>query len=307
MAIPTLQNAAVGAPLTRLGVSLFPVYLPGNKLPKIMTGETSGLLVDELETPSVRTLRVSNPTDKPVLVVEGEHFLGGKQNRAVNATVLVASLSELEVPVSCLEQGRWGHRQAWRRSEAFAPARVRAAQRAGVARSVGQHGSRAGDQGAVWKEVGAMLAREEVASGTAAASDLERTYRRKSSRAAAVAELLERGPLPGQCGIAVARGSRITSLDLFGAPHLLLAHWASLVRSHYVESTPSAGRPSASRVIDLVRRFGWAHARRLPGVGLGIEHRVATGRLSGQALVLNGGAVHASFSRCAREGGIHHV
>ena len=67
MTIPNLHTAAVGAPLTRLGVSLFPVYLPGNKLPTITTGDTSGLLVDELETPSVRTLRVSNPTDKPVL------------------------------------------------------------------------------------------------------------------------------------------------------------------------------------------------------------------------------------------------
>ena len=307
MTIPNLDTAAVGAPVTRLGVSFFPVYLPGNELPAITTGETSGLLVDELEAPSVQTLRVSNPTDKPVLVVEGEHFVGGKQNRAVNATVLVASLSELELPVSCLEEGRWGRRQAWRRAEAFAPARVRAAQRAGVARSMGRNGSRAGDQGAVWEEVGAMLAREEVASGTAAASDLERTYGRESSRAGAVAELVERGPLPGQCGIAVARGSRVTSLDIFGAPHLLLAHWASLIRSYYVESTPPAGRPCASRVIELVRRFGWTPARRLPGVGLGLEHRIAAGRLSGQALVLNGGVVHAAFSRSAREGGIRHV
>ena len=90
----------------------------------------------------------------------------------------------VEIPVSCVEQGRWGRRQAWRRAEAFAPARsIRAAQRAGVVRSLRRDGSRAGDQGGVWQEVDAMLGEEGVASDTAAASDLKQTYRRKSSRA----------------------------------------------------------------------------------------------------------------------------
>ena len=61
-----------------------------------------------------------------MLVVEGEHFLGNKQNRAINVTVLVPALADLEIPVSCLEQGRWGRRLASRRDEAFTAARVRA-------------------------------------------------------------------------------------------------------------------------------------------------------------------------------------
>ena len=100
MIVPQLDAVAVGSPITRLGVSFFPVYLPDNPLPAIVTGEASGLVVDELDEPSVQALRVRNPGDKPVLVVEGEHFLGGKQNRAVNAAVLVPSLGDLEIPVS---------------------------------------------------------------------------------------------------------------------------------------------------------------------------------------------------------------
>lgn len=74
-----LNTAAIGAPIARLGISFFPIYLPGNELPEIATGDGSGLLLDELETASVAALRAANPTDTPVLVVEGEHFLGGKQ------------------------------------------------------------------------------------------------------------------------------------------------------------------------------------------------------------------------------------
>ena len=38
--IPKLETAAVGNPITRLGVSFFPVYLFDNPLPEITTGET---------------------------------------------------------------------------------------------------------------------------------------------------------------------------------------------------------------------------------------------------------------------------
>ncbi len=301
MTVLNLDAAAVGAPITRLGISFFPVYAPGNRLPAIATGESSGLLVDELDTASVEALRATNPTDKPALVVEGEHFLGGLQNRAVNATVLVAAMSKVEIPVSCVEQGRWGRRQAWRRAEEFAPPRIRAAQHAGVVRSLRRDGSREGDQGGVWQEVDAMLEEEGVVSNTVAASDLKRAYRRESSRAEAVEELVAGGPLPGQCGIVVAHGGRVTGMDLFGAPHLLSAHWGRLVRSHYVEPALVGGRPSLDRVLSLIRRFGRAPAREMPGVGLGVEYRIHAGRLAGQVLALYGAVVHAAFSRDARK------
>ena len=66
-------------------------------------------------------------------LVEGEHFLGGKQNRTVNTSVLVPALSDLEIPVSCLERSRWGRPRAARRDEEFTAAAVRAANHAGVA------------------------------------------------------------------------------------------------------------------------------------------------------------------------------
>ena len=296
MTIPKLDAVAIGAPITRLGVSFFPVYLAANDLPPIATGEAAGLVVDELDDASVQTLRVRNPGDKPVLVVEGEHFLGGKQNRALNATVLVPARAELEIPVSCLEQGRWGRRQAYRRDEAFAPGRVRAAQQAGVARSMGRQGSREGDQSAVWHAVDEMLDRAEVNSSTAAAADMRRqTYRREPFRADAVEKLAAGGPLPGQCGIVVTHGRRVQAMDLFGAPDLLAVHWSALIRSYLLESPAVQGRPSPTRVLELARRFASAPGQEAPGVGLGIEHRVTDKRLIGQTLTLDGAVVHAAF------------
>ena len=296
LTIPKLDTVAVGSPITRLGVSFFPLYLAANDLPPIATGEASGLVVDELDEASVQTLRVRNPGDRPVLVVEGEHFLGGKQNRALNATVLVPARAELEIPVSCLEQGRWGHRQAYRRDDAFAAAPVRAAQHAGVTRSMGQRGSREGDQAEVWHAVDRMLDRAEVESSTTAAADVRRqASRREPTRAAAVEKLADCGPLPGQCGIAVTHGSWVQAMDLFGARDLLAVHWPALIRSYLLESPVVRGRPSATRVLALARRFAAAPGQQAPGVGLGVEHRVADRRLVGQALTLDGAIVHAAF------------
>ena len=277
MTLPSLDTAAIGWPITRLGVSFFPVYLAADGLPAIETGEAAGLVVDELDEPSVNALRVRNPGDKPVLVVEGEHFLGGKQNRAVNVTVLVPALGDLQIPVSCLERGRWGRRRAARRDEAFAAAPVRAAKNAGVARSMRRSGSREGDQAAVWCEVDQMLSRASVQSATAAASDVRRAaHHSEPSRAATVEKLAARGPLPGQCGVVVVHGHRVTAMDLFGAPHLLAAHWGPLIRSHLLESPAGKGKPvrhaGAADRPSLRRGAGGA------GAGCGPGRRASRGR-----------------------------
>ena len=84
-------------------------------------------------------------------------------------------------------------------------------------------------------------------------------------------------------------------MDLFGAPHLLAAHWGALIRSHLLEPPVARGNPSATLVLEVVRRFASARAQETPGIGLGVEHRVAEDRLTGHALTLNGAMVHAAF------------
>lgn len=56
---------------------------------------------------SVPELRVANLGDLPLLLLDGEQLVGAKQNRILNMTVLVAAHSEVTIPVSCVEQGRW--------------------------------------------------------------------------------------------------------------------------------------------------------------------------------------------------------
>ena len=47
-----------------------------------------------------------NRSDDMVFVMDGEEVVGGKQNRIVNASFLIAPKSEVALPVSCVER-RW--------------------------------------------------------------------------------------------------------------------------------------------------------------------------------------------------------
>jgi len=292
--IPNLERAAVGRPITRLGISLFPVYLLGNDLPEIATGPNSGLVIEELQASRVPSLEVANPTNRPILIPEGEQLISGLQDRVLNTSVLVAPSTHLDIPVSCLEQGRWGDLRAFGRGRAFAPRRTRRAKNASVADSVRREGSRRSDQAAVWNAVDEELAHLGVHSGTRAVRDAEQFLRRDRQRAHAIRSLARRGPLPGQCGVVVAHGRRVVTIEVFGNHDLLLPHWEGLVRSHLMERPTANGRPSASLVLHRIRRFAGAAKLVNRGVGLGTEVHVNDRRTVGQALTHRGAIVHAS-------------
>ena len=55
----------------------------------------------------VDRIRVRHEGDRPLLLLDGEEILGAKQNRLVNATFLVPAGAEVDLPVSCVERGRW--------------------------------------------------------------------------------------------------------------------------------------------------------------------------------------------------------
>ncbi len=288
-----LEHVAVGAPITRLGVSLFPLYLH-QAAPDIAVGEQD-LVIEELPTAEVPTLRFTNGAGRPVLIPAGSLVTGGRQNRMVNVSVLLPAAATLDVPVSCVQAGRWSGQGGFRRGAAFAPRRVRRTNDLTVDRNLrAGRGARA-DQRHVWATVDHELGREGLASPTRDLEDLTRRVEADDRRRRTVAELVSRGPLPGQRGVAVAHGGRVLAADLFATPELLVANWEALVRSHLAElpERPS-GHPSAGRVLRFLRGFARAEATTVRGAGLGLERHVATERVAGQMLELDDVLVHAS-------------
>lgn len=294
MTLTTLETAAIGYPITRNRVSIFPVYSPGTRATTITTGATSGIVIEESPDATVPTLIVRNNGDVPVLLLEGETVNGGLQNRVLNVSVLVPARETINVPVSCVEQGRWGRQSAFGVGRTHATRKVRRAKAQSVAESV-RHGDKASDQGAVWASVRNELDRLGVNSQTSALVGVEAVFGRDDERASAVEELVAIGPLPGQCGVVLSHGSRIVAADVFATPESLACHWEAIVRAAMLDAPDHvSGRPSITRAVRFLRRLASADHRVAPGVGLGEERHVSTKKIVGQALVWNDVVVHAS-------------
>ena len=58
----------------------------------------------------VPNIRVTNRLEDRVLLIDGQELIGAKQNRILNTDVLVPAATEIVIPVSCMEQGRWGYK-----------------------------------------------------------------------------------------------------------------------------------------------------------------------------------------------------
>ncbi|MBQ2637135.1 MAG: tubulin-like protein [Methanobrevibacter sp.] len=76
--------------------------------------------IKECEQSTVNTLIVKNDAVTPLILIDGEEVVGGDQNRLVNSTILVAPKSEMKIPVSCTERGRWAYKNEFENSEYIA-------------------------------------------------------------------------------------------------------------------------------------------------------------------------------------------
>ncbi|MCL5669876.1 MAG: hypothetical protein M1423_01030, partial [Acidobacteria bacterium] len=103
-------------------------------------------------------LQVENAGGNPVLILEGEELVGGKQNRIVNTSIIVLAGSVIKIPVSCVESGRWDNRRYdFESGKAIFRAKSRAIQKESVSFNIRLRGTFQSDQTAVWHEVGESL------------------------------------------------------------------------------------------------------------------------------------------------------
>jgi hypothetical protein len=294
MTLALIEHAAVGAPLTRAGLSLFPVFLHQHTTPDVGP-RGPGIEIGEQDHAEVASLVVTNTGARAVLLTEGEIVTGGLQHRTLNVTVIVASGDRLDVPVSCVEAGRWNGGGAFDSSRTFASRRVRRVKHATVERSVRHHDNKHSDQGRMWSAIGSELSRLGAENDTAALVGADAVLERDDRLNKGLAELIRLGPLPGQCGVVAAHGSRVVAAELFASRELLAANWEPLVRSYLLDvPTQVHGSPSATRALRFLRRFASGPSTDTTGVGLGHEHHVRTKRLVGQAVTLQGALIHAS-------------
>lgn len=129
---------------------------------------------------TVQQLKVDNESEFPVLLLDGEELLGAKQNRVVNATILLKKKSTTQIPVSCTEQGRWSYRtDTFQDSEVVMYHKARALKSRSVSASLKTQRGFASDQCEVWDSVAEMHAEVGTSSPTGAMRDAFTSHRNR--------------------------------------------------------------------------------------------------------------------------------
>ncbi len=242
---------------------------------------------------NVNTVMVSNRSGQPVLILDGEEIVGAKQNRMVNASMLIPGDTELEIPVSCVERGRWHLNTAkFSRSATFGYSTLRRQKAEQVAYSLRENQCFAADQGAIWNEIDRKQASSGIHSETDALHDLYVNMDDKINDITAQLKVAE-----NQYGCLVFINNRFACLDLFDQPQTLSKLWTKLVKSYAVEALEAkndkkaSARPDPDKIIEAVAN---SDCIAYPSVGLGRDLRLTGTNIIGAGLALDERIIHLS-------------
>lgn len=301
-----LRSISLGNKSNFRNLTLFPLLSRSNARPDYLTLDAAlahgGACIREVPLEAeVEALQFINPCPLPVLICDGQALVGANQNRVINVTVLAPPAATLQLPVCCVESGRWSPRLDNLHSADHTQfARGRRVRNAAVSASLRSNGTHIVDQFTVWAEINAKSARMAVDSPTDAMSDI---FAQHADQVDAFVNAFQ--PLPLQVGAVFAIGNRIAGLELFDSPDTLAAMLPKLLRSYALDALETVdqdrdriGRNQATAFLRLARR---AHEECYPGIGLGEELRVAGREIVGGGLVFEEKLLHmAAFAQPER-------
>lgn len=284
-----LEGLRVGPRTTFKKLSVFPLLKPSSVAPAYMTlAEALAervLRVTEVSTSgSVPELHVINTSDRPVFILDGEELIGAKQNRVVNLSILVPEKTELNIPVSCVEAGRWSYRSPEFTSSPHAMySSGRAQKLSRVSASMRGSGARSGDQHDVWAGIADQAAMMSVSSPTRAMSDMYDQYATSIDEYAKAFQASD-----DQVGALFAIGSRIHGFELFDSSATMRAYLEKLVRSYALDALGMKDvadePPTVESVQQLLDSAAQATSETYPAVGLGVDVRVREEKVVGAGL-----------------------
>src|SRR3954452_9794290 len=120
-----MPNIHVGRGAERGALTIFPIWGEYAGSRGYTTQIEDAVLSEQDGGPSVESLTVTNPAEKPMLMLEGQILEGGWQNRMLARSCLVPAQADWAVDVVCVEPGRWGGERAHRAFNRRASNRVR--------------------------------------------------------------------------------------------------------------------------------------------------------------------------------------
>ena len=252
------------------------------------------------ETKIVARLRARNRSVYPVLVPGNVIVDGGRQARVIESSVVLAPGVEAEIPVRCVEKGRWHAKKDSAPSDDFeisggASSRTRSIFAKNKSERLTSTGKYDLDQRAVWTHVGDELERAHVRSSTQSYADFLEDG--KSRRARQARDVVDGAPLQAN-GLVLTHASGHVWVEVFSERADLLVAAESLVHEVFEAADASPdGRPSESPREMIARAWQQPLQRvELPLGTLGTAFALRADETCGSVLLVDGRLAHLGIT-----------
>lgn len=280
-----LRNLVI-YPLVNDGKSNFKIKVLDDAL------QEKDVFITELDNAQIEQVRLQNHSDDRVFVLDGEEITGAWQNRIATTAVFVDAKSEVLLPTSCVEQGRWAGNKEFTMGHSCSFPSLRALLCKDVTNSLHKTKTFRANQERVWQSVTKKLTSLKIQSVTLSMHDIFQHLKDELSRFSENAKELDQFT-----GMIATCGEEILCVDLFGyknlftrlAPKLLASYGLDAIEKIFTSSSPPT---------DTVKKF-FIHLQRIrsrlfPSVGLGVELRFQSTKIVGRALLFGEDLLHLS-------------
>lgn len=249
---------------------------------------------------NVNNLFLLNLSDKYIFFMDGDILQGAKQNRVLNTSVLVAPNSKINLPVSCVEQGRWSYvSDKFYTSEYISPQKLRAKKAESVKESLRSKQKYFADQGEVWEDVSDYSMAYNVASPSMNLSDVFESKKKDFE------EFIKNFSVnPDANGLAVFTDKNLLSIDLFNRTDIYQEYFPKILRSTAMEVFHLKDKENLIteaeaifKTVDLFDNLEKTEHKIHPGVGVGKEKRFDTEKLTGFELDYQNHLIHLTLLR----------
>ena len=260
------------------------------------------LVITELnESASVPELKATNKSSLAILMLDGEQIKGAKQNRILNTSVLMKPKSELVIPVSCTEQGRWTYEsKKFEDAQNIMPKSMRSMNQEQVRKSLASTGQARSNQGMIWSNVSKYQADLKVESETSALQDVYDAKKEDINKYIKAFQVQ-----PNQKGLLVIINDKVVGLDFVSRPAAYKVLHNKLISSYAMDSmlekpiqkirmtTPKEYIAYGQQFLTLIKKT--AKGERFPSIDLGENYRYKGNKLVGSVLAEEDIAIHAAF------------
>lgn len=191
---------------------------------------------------AVNQLTAQNKLEQPVYLMSGDVVQGGRQDRVIGDDQVIAANRIKDVPVFCVEHGRWTYQES---DEAVAASSE--AQRKKIFAFSGYYHVAATDirktlngsksQSEVWDKVSKFRAAHSVEAGTEAYTALETAEAYTKNRDAYLDFFKGKfDQVENVVGVIAISGDKILAADVFGHPDLFRRQMPSLLHSYVADA-----------------------------------------------------------------------